>query len=165
MESSDFEARTIRDVLEIQALKARYCAAVDQLPHHEEDAVIKLRSMFAEDMDGGSGDKVSHGREAVIDFLVRHVGQTHQWLWHTIHSPIIDVVGDSAKGQWTAFVFMMDRDSATVKNAIGRYFESYRRMGSGWHISSSRWAPESIVDVSPLWDSGRALIHTIKRAR
>jgi hypothetical protein len=142
---------TSNDLVDIQALKTRYCAAVDQLPDQEAESVAKIRALLTEDMEGSGGGNIHRGREAVIDFLIYSVGRGHKWLWHSVHSPVIDVAGDQAKGQWTALVYMMEKHSPVVRQLIGRYVETYRRTSLGWRISASRWVPESVLDVSQQW--------------
>jgi hypothetical protein len=152
VEQSDQAAvKTINDILQIQALKARYCGAVDRLPDREAEAVATIGTIFAEDVEGGVGNNITHGRDALIAFLVHRVGRTKKWLWHSIHTPLIEVEGDSATARWTAYIYMMDKDSSKVENAIGRYSDIFRRTQDGWRMSSSRWIPEQVLNVSCLW--------------
>jgi hypothetical protein len=63
-------------------------------------------------------------------------------LWHSIHTPRIDVTGDTAVGRWTLIVRMKRKGSATFDELFGRYLDEFRRTPKGWRISSVRFIQE-----------------------
>ena len=83
-----------------------------------------------------------NGRKAVIEFLVGTIVATNESLWHSIHSPRIDVTGDTATGHWTLMVRMKRKQSTVFDTLYGRYLDEFRRTQRGWRISSVRFIQE-----------------------
>lgn len=58
-------------------------------------------------------------------------------MWHSVHSPVIEVNGDEATGRWTllAMAVPIDKPSAPPFSVYGRYIDSFRRVGGVWQQS------------------------------
>jgi SnoaL-like domain len=63
-------------------------------------------------------------------------------VWHSIHTPRMDVTGDTAVGRWTLIVRMRRKGSTTSDELFGRYLDEFRRTPNGWRISAVRFIQE-----------------------
>jgi len=136
---SDEQIKRMHDILDIQKLKAIYCAEVDDSMLDPAHARTRLPDIFVEDAIADYEYGLLEGRAAIVDYLVIYVGETADLLWHSIHTPLIEVDGDSATGRWTVFVRVRNKGADTIDTFIGRYFDEFRRTADGWRISSVRW--------------------------
>ena len=141
---SDGKLQKLLDISEIAALKARYCEFTDLTSTDPATAAARLAQVFTEDVTGDYGELgLFKGRSAVLDFLVKKIGGTTNWMWHAIHSPQIAVTGDAATGQWTLVARLIWTSAPDkTETLIGRYKDEFRRTPAGWLISSLRWIAE-----------------------
>jgi hypothetical protein len=132
----------VRDVIELQAMKALYCEIADGSVKDTPKAARQFRELFALELSADYGLGLLKGCDAVIDFLVTAIASTNDSLWHSIHSPQIHVNGDTAAGRWTVMVRMRPKGSTTTNVLIGRYQDEFRRTSEGWKFSSIRFVAE-----------------------
>jgi ketosteroid isomerase-like protein len=123
-------------------MKATYCESVDACMRDAETAAARLGGLFTEDIHADYGMGPLKGRDAVIEFLVSAIVANNDSLWHSIHTPRIDVSGDSATGHWTLMVRMKHKNSTVFDTLYGRYLDEFRRTQQGWRISSVRFIQE-----------------------
>ena len=119
----------------IQALKARYCAAADRSAGDPDGARAAFESIFLPDAVGDYGFGPMQGLESLADFLCTAISGNSEWVLHMIHSPLIEVAGDEATGDWTVMVHLKRLESGQVDVIIGRYSDSFRRRPEGWRIA------------------------------
>ena len=124
----------LRDVIQLQALKALYCEAVDGCVTDALGSASRLREVFTEDATADYGAEILEGRHAIIDFLIVTLSTTSDAAWHAIHSPRIDVEGDAAIGRWTVMARRRAKGSTHVDTIVGRYVDDFRRTPQGWRI-------------------------------
>lgn len=133
----------VADVLAIQSLKAAYCEAADLLPTDIAAAAEGLAAVFAPDATADYGAGLLEGRDAIIGFLVDRIGPVRAWLWHAIHTPLVEVDGDTAIARWTVVAMMRDKGSDRIERAYGRYANRMVRTADGWRIAAMRWIEEA----------------------
>jgi ketosteroid isomerase-like protein len=117
--------QVIEDLEAIKSLHHRFTRAVadrefESLPEFfTDDAVIDMRR---------------HGEARGIDSIRRHFAGMESapvlGAGYVLSSPVLEVSGDSATGEWT-----WHRFSADGGWEEGRYRCTYRRAGGGWCIS------------------------------
>ena len=137
----DAEIRDIRDILQLQAAKALYCEIIDSITADAAGAAVRLRQLFAADVqaDYGMGMSLLQGSHAVVDFLITAIGSSNEAIWHSIHTPRIDIDGDSAVGRWTVLVRTKAKGAAQTLVLFGRYVDEFRRTPAGWKLSFVRF--------------------------
>ena len=135
----------VADNLAIQKVMARYCEVVDAAVHKGRDSAAEMVSIFSSDARADYGNGVIDGQKAVIDFLVDGVCATRDWLWHAIHTPNVDIDGDSATGSWTIVAMMKEKGQTSIGSVVGRYINEFVRTDDGWRISSMRWVAEATL--------------------
>jgi hypothetical protein len=137
------EIRRLSDSLQLQAIKATYCETVDICMRDRALAATRLAEIFTADVQADYGMGVLAGREAVLGFLLDAIFAGTETLWHSIHTPHLDVSGDKATAQWTVLVRMRRKGGAASEVLYGRYIDEFRRTPQGWLISSIRFIQES----------------------
>lgn len=127
------------DYSEIQNLKARYCAAGDSATEDRAAAHRRLLELFTDDIkaDYGFGEMV--GGAAIGVFLSDAIGGGSEWMLHNIHTPLIDIDGDTATGEWTVNVRMKRTGTGSIDFVFGRYSDEFRRVDGEWKISRVRF--------------------------
>lgn len=134
--------RRLQDTIQLQALKAVYCEAVDDCVKDAGRAAARLQDIFTADATGDYGAGVLQGRDAVIGFLMNAIGAGSDSTWHAIHSPRIEIDGDAGVGRWTIMARRRPKGSRDVETIIGRYCDDFRRTSDGWRISCVRFIRE-----------------------
>ena len=131
------------DRIAICDLKARYCRLLDTKRWEEWSALFT--DDFVLDTSEAGGPPPITGRHAAVASarsLIEVARTVHQ-----VHTPEIEIEGDSAKGIWA----MQDRlvfpsgDSAT---GYGHYTETYAKRDGTWRIASSKLT-RLLVDFTP----------------
>jgi hypothetical protein len=133
----------LSDILALESLKAAYCETVDACASDPAGATARFSELFTADVRAQYGMSPLTGRVGVIGFLVATVGASNESLWHSIHTPRIDVTGDTAVGRWTVMARLKRKGVATADTVIGRYQDEFRRTPRGWRISSVRFIQEN----------------------
>lgn len=132
------ELQELSDSLEIQSLKALCMEIIDNVHFDPEDARAKLSNLFVDDIKADYGPAgLFEGRDAVLEFLV-NISAKPAWLWHSLHSPRIEVSGDIATGYWTMNGQGRMPDSDQMVASINRCRDDFRRTADGWKISYIR---------------------------
>jgi len=120
----------------IQNVKARYCAFADSSCEDRQAARAALLPLFTPDVTADYGMEPIAGAEAVADFLSVAISGGSEWMIHNLHSPLIEIDGDRATGQWTVNVRMKRPGSAEPGFVFGRYRDSFRRVDGTWMIDA-----------------------------
>lgn len=123
------------DVLAIQNLKALYCATADRAAGDPEGALAAFGSIFLPDVEADYGYDPMLGADALGDFLCRAIAGNSEWVLHMIHSPMIEIDGETATGDWTVMAHLKRREGGQVDVVMGRYSDAFRRTPEGWRIS------------------------------
>jgi hypothetical protein len=137
--SKDIEARLkeLEDVRAICELKARYCNAADggwDGPTHDGEAVAAL---FVED---GAFEGRRHGAavgRAAIRELFDGLRRSSPLAFHRISNPIVEVDGDTAKGEWH-LLCAIHLDGKTLWIG-GLYHDEFVRRPEGWRFRRLRF--------------------------
>jgi ketosteroid isomerase-like protein len=132
----------MRDSLQLQTIKAIYCETADLCVKDSAKAASRLRELFTPDVQADYGMGLLNGRDAVIGFLSEAIISNNESLWHSLHTPHIDVQGDTATAEWTVLVRMKPKGAAASEMIYGRYIDEFRRTPQGWLISSIRFLQE-----------------------
>ncbi|MBB6125203.1 hypothetical protein FHS92_002960 [Sphingobium subterraneum] len=126
-------------------VKAEYCQAVDQCVTDSATGIARLTAVFAEDIVCDYGESVLHGRGDATAFL-GDLGNSRDWLWHSIQTPNIAIDGMSAEASWTIVAMMREKGGSRTDSAIGRYHDHLRRRTDGsWEIARIRWVSEHLL--------------------
>jgi hypothetical protein len=122
----------------IQNLKARYCATADCSAHDPDGAREAFRSVFTDDVvaDYGSGELAG---EAVAEFMCTAVPGNSEWMLHMLHSPLVEIDGETATASWTVSVRSKRRPSGAIDDLVGRYDDRLRLTAGGWRIAQVRF--------------------------
>lgn len=123
------------DFEQIQNLKARYCRAADSAPDGREEALAALKALFTDDVTADYGFGPMEGGDAIATFLADSIAGGSTWMVHNIHSPLIEVDGDDASGNWTVNVRMKRTETGNVDFVFGRYSDRFRRVDGTWKIA------------------------------
>ncbi len=123
------------DVLAIQNLKARYCAVADSAADDPDGALAAFGSVFLPDVEADYGFEPMRGADALGKFLCTAIAGNSQWVLHMIHTPMIEITGDTAKGDWTVMAHLKRRESGEVDLVRGRYSDEFRLTPEGWRIA------------------------------
>jgi hypothetical protein len=123
------------DALAIQTLKALYCAAADRAAGDPEGARAAFGAIFLPDVEADYGYEPMQGVDALADFLCTAIAGNSQWVLHMIHTPMIEIAGETATGGWTVMAHLKRRQSGQVDVVLGRYADAFRRTPEGWRIS------------------------------
>lgn len=122
-------------VLAIQNLKARYCAVADSAASDPEGALAAFGSVFLPDVTADYGFEPMQGVDTLGRFLCTAIAGNSQWVLHMIHTPMIQISGDTAKGDWTVMAHLKRRESGEVDLVRGRYSDEFRLTPEGWRIA------------------------------
>jgi SnoaL-like domain len=123
------------DAVEIANVKARYCAASDLCPTDIQAALAGFRTAFTKDVVGDYGFKTFHGFDELTGFMTTAVAGNSEWMVHMLHTPRIEVDGDSATGNWTVMGQMKRREGGEIDTVLGRYSDELVRTPEGWRIA------------------------------
>jgi SnoaL-like domain len=139
----EYTLEQLRDVIQLQSLKAIYCEAVDSCVKDGALAAARLKDVFTDDATGDYGAEVLQGRDAIVVFLVHTLSSGSDSIWHAIHSPRIEIDGDTGVGRWTIMARKRAKGSTDIETIIGRYVDDFRRTADGWRISCVRFRREA----------------------
>ncbi|MBS3962387.1 MAG: nuclear transport factor 2 family protein [Sandarakinorhabdus sp.] len=128
------------DLLAIQNVKARYCAAADLAAADPAGARAMFATIFTADFRGDYGVGPLAGPEAIVDFLCAGIASSSEWMLHMIHTPDIRIEGDSAEAIWTVMAVMQRRNGGPRDTVLGRYADTMHRTPDGWRIARLRFS-------------------------
>ncbi len=129
----------MNDYDQIQNLKARYCAASDSATEDREAALGKLLSLLTEGVKADYGFGEMEGGEALGAFVSDAIAGGSEWMIHNIHTPLIEIDGDTAKGDWTVNVRMKRTETGHVDFVFGRYSDEFVRVDGEWKFAKIRF--------------------------
>lgn len=132
---SDNTVQKVADNLEIQGLKALYYEILDSARLDRAKADARLREIVTDDvrLDHGAAGQVS-GRDHVVTHLMDACVKP-EWLMHTLHSPRVELKGDTATGYWTGNGSARFAGSKSLHTSANRVRAEFRRTPKGWRIS------------------------------
>jgi hypothetical protein len=135
---ADLAARIARleAIDSILRIKHRYGELVDRLCSRIDEAdLIALGELFTEDAFVDFVAVKLPGRRAILDLYGGAMQQNFVWVWHSFHSPVIEVNGDHASGRWTLQGMTITHGSPTPTTVYGRYADEFVRTANGWRMS------------------------------
>lgn len=131
-----------RTILEIQELKARYARYADAVfrTSGSSAAATALADLFTDDATLDLGPFGSYtGRANLLNAFQTILPAATAWSTHYIVSPIIDVSGDSATGDWYYLIQMVAKSPphSPVVAIYGGYQDRYKKVHGKWKIYTS----------------------------
>lgn len=149
MAGADEKLQKLIDIEEVKTVKSLYCDLIDRLVRDRDpDDAVRLSALFTQDVvfDFGTlGFGRFEGREAVVRFFQHTLPGFAAWTWHSVHSPVIQIKGDEAEGQWTLYArsVPVGGEPAPSSPTIGRYADRFRRENGTWKQTSMRFLNET----------------------
>ncbi|MGH7985370.1 MAG: nuclear transport factor 2 family protein [Candidatus Binataceae bacterium] len=153
MKTLEERVRVLEDIESIKRLKARYCAACDD--NYNAEAIAAL---FTEDaIWDGAGLGKAEGGEKIRQFF-RGAPRIFPFAIHHVMNPIIEVEGDSARGQWyllqPATRMRQSEGKAAEKQAVwlaASYDEQYVRTADGWKFKHLKVTARFLTPYEEGW--------------
>jgi hypothetical protein len=136
--SDDLMARIVRleAVDAILNIKHRYGELVDRLSSRIDQSDLKaLGELFTEDAFVDFVAVQLPGRQAILDLYGGTMQKNFAWIWHSFHSPIVEVNGDRASGRWTLQGMTITHQSPLPTTVYGRYADEFVCTARGWRMS------------------------------
>lgn len=124
----------LRAIREIEMVKAKYCAASDMFDAARGADI--LGQVLHEDLRADYVVKHFSSKSALTRFLTEEIKADAEWIWHSLGSPIVEVNGDRAQGDWTVTVRMRRRGAEAPIELIGRYSDQFIRQDGRWQIAA-----------------------------
>jgi SnoaL-like domain len=94
-----------------------------------------LGELFTEQAFVDFGSMQLTSRQAVLDLYGGAMQKNFSWIWHSFHSPIVEVNGDRASGRWTLQGLTIAHSNGTPTTLYGRYSDEFTRTSGTWRIS------------------------------
>jgi len=143
--------RLIEDRDEIMRLRNLYTLFNDggwngMGTHHDMD---RLMDMFAPD---ATWEQTPHGPRAEGHAAIRElmIGfRRTPFVIHNVMNPIIDVDGDTAKGDWHAIIVATEGGQAVW--VFGKYEEEYVRLDGKWKFQHVRFVTAALCPYEEGW--------------
>lgn len=126
---------SLSDYEQIQNAKAKYCAAADRSCEDRAGAHQAMKALFTDDVAADYGFGPMEGGDTIAGFLSDKIAGGSLWMVHNIHSPLIEIDGDTASAKWTVNVRMKRPGKDTVDFVFGRYSDEFRKVGGEWKIA------------------------------
>jgi hypothetical protein len=108
-------------------VKARYCAAADLAASDPHAARAEFMRVFAADVIADYGFGQLSGVEATAEFMCSSIPGNSEWMIHMLSTPLVEVTGERATGEWTVLVHAKRRDDGAIDVVRGRYQDAFRR--------------------------------------
>ena len=111
-----------------------------------------LASCFTEDaVIHFTGAPPIRGRESIVDFIRRGC-QRFEFTQHLWGTPSVEVDGDTATAKFNVFAQHVGTGVTAGQQCLvgGRYYDTYRRMPTGWQLAARR--------IDRVWTSGDAAL-------
>ena len=145
MQRSGQDSVELSPIDAIRNFKATYGRYVDEMittPSPENTS--RLAELFTADIKsnfGRSGPMSS--RDELIGFLLNAVAANRSWIWHSFHSPLIEIQGQTAKGYWTIYCLALTKGAEKPDVILGRYEDEYVLTSDGWRQSGLHFRNET----------------------
>jgi len=130
--------RALADVNDIVRCKARYGILVDLLVTDPSDAqsLEALVSLFTPNARFEFGGRIGtfEGAGGIRQFYGETLPSQRSWVWHSFHSPCVEVSGDVAIAQWTISALAVTKGSEgqQPESIYGRYRDRLQRIDGLW---------------------------------
>jgi len=158
--------QTLEDLQALQALKARYAAAVDAkyTPQGQrqgsalfERAAAEQAACFHADAvwEGGAFGGRICGRDALFTYFCQ---SPWRFAAHFYQSPRFTHEGDSASADWRLWQLGIRADDDCTTLIVARTFERYRRDAGCWLIESMRFDSLHTLDLADAAGALRCVI-------
>lgn len=121
------------DELAIRGLIERYADAVNR-----RDAADWADLWTGDGVWEVFGSEIA-GRDAVVGAWSGAM-KSFSFVFHVVHSAVIDVEGESARGRWTVSEQLID-SAGTPGVLLALYHDEYRRESGAWKIARRRLQP------------------------
>jgi hypothetical protein len=147
---------TPEDLVEIEAIKRvkyKYVRCLDQKLWDE------IVDCFTEDaVSSYSGGKYHHeGRDAIVEFLVRSMGDETFLSSHRLHHPEIDLIDAThAVGVWALEDTVLVNAFGVMVRGAAFYTDEYAKVGGAWRITRTAYK-RTFEEIEPLDRPGRKL--------
>lgn len=130
-EATEAGLQRLLDIEAVRTLKYRYGALCD-----DDYAADGLAALFTKDAvwDGGPFGRYE-GRDAIRAFFAGAPAAV-SFAAHYMINPVIEIDGDSARGQWSLWQSMVFRKTSKAYWLIGQYTDQYVRAADGWLFTS-----------------------------
>jgi hypothetical protein len=94
-----------------------------------------LGELFTEDAFVDFASLQLRSRQAILDLYGGAMQKNFSWIWHSFHSPIVEVSGNRASGRWTLQGITVSHSSHTPTTLYGRYSDEFICAAGTWRIS------------------------------
>lgn len=143
--------RNIQNLLDIEAikqLKARYCKYADSGEHADDFAELFTENAVLDEGEDG----IFTGRDSIRE-MYRTVWPFFKLNQHLVFSPIIEVAGERACGEWRLLQLCTTRHPGGDKAfwACGFYKERYVRSGDQWQFEHVEARAHFCCDYADGW--------------
>jgi 3-phenylpropionate/cinnamic acid dioxygenase small subunit len=139
------EVRVVLDERSIVRTMHRYCRALDSGDQREWFDVFTEDATYDTVLPDGSVFAHLTTRDEFIAFLNAYPRQPATAPKHVIVDPIIEIDGDTARGEST-FLFLNQSPGAPPRvMAWGRYVDEFRREDGVWRISARLCETEAVA--------------------
>ncbi len=120
----------------ILKVKHRYGELIDRLAERiDQNDLSDLANLFTEDVAIDFVTVQLEGRKGLLDLYGGQMQQNFSWLWHSFHSPVVDVDENNALARWTLQGMTIARDEAHPTTVYGRYIDNLVKIDGRWLIS------------------------------
>lgn len=132
-------ARRVAHLEAVEAIlkvKHRYGELVDRLSSRiDQDDLADLGQLFTEDAEVDFVSVKLEGRKGVLALYGGQMQANIAWVWHSFHSPVIDVDGDRASARWTLQGLTVAVGETRPTTLYGRYNDELVKVDGRWQIS------------------------------
>jgi len=134
------------DVEAIQRHKGLYVHLVDATSRVRDEGMLdQLEALFTKDALAEYGWATFKSGREIREYFGRPARKTQMaWVWHAVHSPVIEVEGDRARARWTLYAMHASPERpADIVTTFGRYDDEYVRTPDGWKMARLRFVNET----------------------
>lgn len=146
------ETRSYEALEDVKSLRRRYCHALDSF---DADRWLQLFAADGELVVGANGPPESRGTyngHGELRSFLETVREERTYMRHMVHTPVIDVEGGSATGEWY-FEALITTSDSVHRWVQGEYVDAYRRTDDGWVFESVRVAVNWRSEFDDGWSS------------
>lgn len=144
--------QVLEDIEAIKKLRALYCYLADAGVAGDSSKFDELLTHFTDDAWTDFEFFGRHeGKEAVTKFYKELVASSLSYSAHMVSNPIIEVAGDTAKGNWYFHVPCTGRAENRAAWIQGRYAEEYVKIAGEWKWKSITTTFDHITPFDEGW--------------
>jgi SnoaL-like protein len=138
--------RAIEDVEAVKTLMAKYHKACDGWDGSSHKNPETIGALFAEDGVWGvsSREPPPTGPAEVAAFAVEL--QKIPWIMHSVVNPLVEVDGDTARGEFKGIIRVRLDPSSRMVWSMGVYHVEAVRTPDGWRFRSLVWEPTTAAE-------------------